>query len=535
MPLSNIISLNKSQSEKGIFGKSTVSVSQHEIHEDGNSLDDSNSSIVNSGKEIGVISAIFLIINRMIGTGIFATPANIYKLSGSVGAALFMWVAGSLIAAAGLMVYLEWGTAIPKNGGEKNYLQFFYRKPTNMMLSMYASYAFLAGSCASNSVVFGEYILSAAGVEPGRWNQRGIAIACVTFSLLVNSVSVKAGLLLQNLLGSFKFVLVCIITVAGFVALGGGVKGLSSSESKSHFDNAFSGPNSPPSAYGIVMALYSVIYSYIGYSNANYALGETKNPVRTLKIAAPLALGLVSVIYLLVNIAFFAAVPHEELLSSGRVVAASFFRIVFGESAQKGLSACVALSALGNVLAVLFTQGRVVQELGKEGILPFSKFFASHKPFKSPMTGMFEQWVASVVVILAPPPGDAYNFILNFLSYPLALVNTLISVALIIINFNREKYDWNPPIRATFPVTLFFGLSSLYLLISPLVPPTKGQNVYESLPYWLHCLGILIFIGGGFWWALRFHILPRIFPNHISKELKVYTEDGREIVVKSDE
>lgn len=52
----------------------------------------------------------------------------------------------------------------------------------------------------------------------------------------------------------------------------------------------------------MVTALYNVIWSYIGYSNANYALSETKNPVRTLKIAAPLALGLVSILYMLVNV-----------------------------------------------------------------------------------------------------------------------------------------------------------------------------------------------------------------------------------------
>jgi hypothetical protein len=55
-------------------------------------------------RQIGVISATFLIFNRMIGTGIFATPSGILKSTGSVGLALFMWVAGMLIAAAGMAV-----------------------------------------------------------------------------------------------------------------------------------------------------------------------------------------------------------------------------------------------------------------------------------------------------------------------------------------------------------------------------------------------------------------------------------------------
>lgn len=73
----------------------------------------------------------------MIGTGIFATPSAIFALSGSVGLSLFIWVAGMLIAIAGMMVYLEFGTALPRNGGEKNYLEFVYRKPKFLVTGFY--------------------------------------------------------------------------------------------------------------------------------------------------------------------------------------------------------------------------------------------------------------------------------------------------------------------------------------------------------------------------------------------------------------
>lgn len=71
-------------------------------------------STPDSRRHIGVFSALFLIFNRIIGTGIFATPSSILSLTGSVGLALFIWVAGLLIALAGTAVYLEWGTAIPR-------------------------------------------------------------------------------------------------------------------------------------------------------------------------------------------------------------------------------------------------------------------------------------------------------------------------------------------------------------------------------------------------------------------------------------
>lgn len=81
----------------------------------------------------------------MLGTGIFATPGAIFALSGSVGLSLFIWVIGLLIALAGTLVYLEFGTGIPRNGGEKNYLEFVYSRPKFAATGFYAGYAVLLG------------------------------------------------------------------------------------------------------------------------------------------------------------------------------------------------------------------------------------------------------------------------------------------------------------------------------------------------------------------------------------------------------
>lgn len=155
----------------------------------------------------------------------------------------------------------------------------------------------------------GEYILHAANVEVDRWNQRGIGLAVITIAFLMHGLTLKWGLWLQNFLGVVKLLVVILIVVAGWAALGGALK----VEKPDNFSNAFEGTTG--SAYGVVMALYNVIWSYIGYSNANYALSETKNPIRTLKIAAPLALGTVAVLYLLANVSFFPSLERMQLRS----------------------------------------------------------------------------------------------------------------------------------------------------------------------------------------------------------------------------
>lgn len=73
---------------------------------------------------------------------------------------------------------------------------------------------------------------------------------------------------------------------------------------------------------------------------------------------------------------------------------------------------------LAPTLPKLITPGPVVQALGQEGIIPFSKFFASNKPFGAPLAGLFEQWFVTSSLVLTVPPGDAYLFMINSTSLP---------------------------------------------------------------------------------------------------------------------
>lgn len=460
-------------------------------------------------KEIGVFSAVFLVTNRIIGAGVFSTASTILTLSGSVGFSMILWLVGSLIAFSGLLTYMELGSAIPRNGGEKNYLEYIYTKPKFFVTAMYASYIFFLGWAAGNSIVTGEFLLNAAGKTVGQWNSRAIGVGVITFACLINGISVKSGLFLANALGVFKVVIILFISITGWVALGGGLK-TNGFTSPNNFTDSFSGTTA--TGFGVVNALYNIIWSYVGYSNANYALGEVKNPIKVLKYAAPSALLVITILYVLVNVAYFAVVPKDEIMSSGRIVVGSFFKYAFGDSAEKAASVFVALSTLGNVLSVIFSQGRIIQQLGREGSLPFSRFFASSKPFNSPFVGLFQHWVVCVITIIAPPPGDAYNFIMNLISYPLNVVNTFVGIGLLWLKYRHHKgqANWTPPIRAPFWVVAFFTLSSVYLIAAPYIPPTDGQTVYNSLPYWIHPVVTWgVFAVGALYWLVWAKLMPR--------------------------
>ena len=77
----------------------------------------------------------------------------------------------------------------------------------------------------------------------------------------------------------------------------------------------------------------------------------------------------------------------------------------------------IALSALGNVFAQTFAMPRVKQELAKEGILPFSRFWASDWPFNAPTGAIFLHWLFTTALILGSQTSDVYTFVTNVFVY----------------------------------------------------------------------------------------------------------------------
>ncbi|EJD08041.1 high affinity methionine permease [Fomitiporia mediterranea MF3/22] len=461
------------------------------------------------GRHLGVFSCTMLIIGRIIGTGIFSTPSSILGSVDSVGASLMLWVLGFLLAFSGLFVWLELGTMFPRSGGEKVYLEAVYKKPKSLATVFFATQAILLGFTASGCIVFANNILIVAGVEATRWNTRGIALGVITFVTLIHGFTPKAGLWLMNALSVFKVFILAFIIVTGWVVLGGKTR---ITDPHRNFVDAFAGSSHSSGDYAT--AMFKVINAYAGWSNINYVLNEVKDPVRTLKIAGPLGLGLCAVFYIFANIAYFAAASKEEILASKVTVASLFFNKVFGAQAQKALTVFVGLSALGNK-AYHYTDSTSLftPELAKEGIpLPFgNKFWASNWPTgKSPFPGLIVHLIPSVIVIIAPPPDVVYPFVLNVEGYPQQIINLLIVFGLFYLRW--KKPNAVRPFKVWWPVALFFMAVAVFLIIDPYLKPSNGVGDTPPLPYYLYCLvGIGILACGVLYWAVWRIILPKVF------------------------
>ncbi|OBZ67883.1 High-affinity methionine permease [Grifola frondosa] len=446
------------------------------------------------GRHLGVFSCTLLIVGRIIGTGIFSTPSSILGSVGSVGASLMLWVLGFVLSFC----------------GEKVYLEAVYQKPRYLATIIFAANAILLGFTASGCIVFASNILVSAGQEAGRWASRGIALGVIFFVTVLHGLTPRVGIYLMNALSIFKTVILLFVVVTGWVVLSGHTH---IKDPHANFRNAFAGSSHSSNDYAT--ATFKVLNAYAGWSNVNYVLNNVKNPVRTLKIAGPLGLGICAVLYLLANVAYFAAATKDEIR---KTESPDGFRRT---------------ERFGNVITITFAAARINQELAKEGIpLPFgNRFWASNWPTgKSPLPGLIIHLIPSIIVIIAPPPAVAYPFILDVEGYPQQIINFFIVIGLFWLRWRKPNAV--RPFKVWWPLAVFFLAAAVFLLVAPFLRPANKVGDTPPLPYYLYCLvGIAVMAFGVLYWAAW-----RIVPGWFGYELvprKETLQDGTVVTLFS--
>lgn len=313
------------------------------------------------GRTLSWQSAYVIVTSRVIGSGIFATPGTIVRAVGSPGLALSLWVVGSVIAACGLVISLEYGCMLPRSGGDKVYLEFTYRRPRFLASTLVAVYVVFLGFTASNCIVFSQYVLFALGVEdPSDAAQKSLAVGLLAAVTAVHGVFPRAGVRIQNCLGWIKIGIVILMILSGlYVVVAQKPQVPFSPEHDAAPGLSWGGLWADTNwNWGIIAtSLFKVSYSYAGLDNANLVLNEVKDPVRTLRSVTFSALVTACGLYLLINVAYFVIIPMDEVKNSGELIAGLFFEKTFGPRVGRNiLPLAVALSAVGNVMVVAFAQ-----------------------------------------------------------------------------------------------------------------------------------------------------------------------------------
>ncbi|KAF1913065.1 amino acid permease-domain-containing protein [Ampelomyces quisqualis] len=460
------------------------------------------------GYHVNWLTVIFLNVNHMVGTGIFSTPATILRLTGSVGLALIYWFIGFVLAAAGIGVFLEFISFFPNRSGSE--VVWLEQRPKHFFPIAYAVHSVLLSFSSSNAIVLSNYLWRIVGRAPDQWELKGVAIAAYTFAVICVVAHNRCSLWAINGIGALKLLLLVFISISGLVILGGHAPRVANPGINFRHGNGMSGTTS--SGYNLSQAMVNISFAFSGWQSAFSMANEIKSPLTTLKKNATASLLIVFILYFLCNIAYFATVPKDVFIKSSELAAALFFRTAFGSTAESALNFCVLLCSFGNLLAVLISQSRQIREIARQGVLPCTEFWVSTRPFGTPLGPYLLKWVVTIIMIVAPPAGDAFQFVISLKSYPDAMFHVALVAGLVVLRRRRDRSGTpRSDFRAWWAVIILCLLSQVYLLVMPWFPPAGG--IYAGTVSFFYAtymiVGIVVLGICGAYYYIWMKVLPR--------------------------
>ena len=322
-------------------------------------------------KTLTYLNGLSLIVGLIIGSGIFASPAQVNSHAGSPGASLIVWAIAGLLAWTGAASYAELGGAIPLNGGAQVYLAKIFGELMGFLFTWTAVLVLKPGSAAIIAIIFGEYVVRAAiGAdveEVNPWINKAPAFLALVIVTLFNSISTRLAARIGDMFMFFKFVALTAVTVIGIVVAATGLSFTGPANTDWKTQGWFDGTTDDISNWAV--ALYAGLWAFDGWDNTNYVTGEFKNPSKDLPRVIHTAMPAVILCYILANVAYIFVLPITTINKSN-TVAVQFGNKVFGPVGALVLALIVGASCFGALNATTFTSGRLVYAAGREGYLP---------------------------------------------------------------------------------------------------------------------------------------------------------------------
>jgi APA family basic amino acid/polyamine antiporter len=295
---------------------------------------------------ISVTDAIALIVGIVIGIGIFKTPSMIAANTGRNSVFLLAWLAGGVVSVIGALCYAELAAAYPHTGGDYHYLTRAFGRKVGFLFVWSRMTVIQPGSIAMLAFVFGDYLSTILPLGPPSL----YAALSVLILTALNLLGVQKGKWTQNLLTAIKVVGLLMVVLAGMM-----VPSSSTPMVPAH-------PN-PGASFGLAMVF--VLLTFGGWNEAAYISAELHEVRRNMVRALLWGVGLITVIYLLINLAYLRGLGLKEMGQS-EVVAADLMRRILGEGGAKFISLLIIVSALGAINACIFTGARTNYALGQD-------------------------------------------------------------------------------------------------------------------------------------------------------------------------
>ncbi|XP_067135969.1 Y+L amino acid transporter 2-like [Centruroides vittatus] len=429
-------------------------------------------------KELGVLNGVAIIVGIIVGSGIFVSPRGVLNESGSIGLALLIWVLCGVLCMLGALCYAELGTSIPKSGGDYAYIYEAFGPIFSFLFLWVAMLIIMPTGNAIAALTFANYILEPffPSCHPPANAVRLIAALVVSFLTFINCYNVKWATKVQVGFTFAKIIALVVIIFTGMIHLAQG--------NLQNFDRAFEGTTTEPGY--IALAFYSGLFSYSGWNYLNFVTEEMKNPFRNLPRAIYISLPLVTIIYVLANVAYFAVLTSSEVLSSNAVA------VTFGERTLGAFSwimpVSVALSTFGGLNGGIFASSRLFFVGARQGHLPRALAMININHVTPTPSLIFLG-----ILTLAYLSTTQVYVLITYTSFVESAFITVSVAGMLKLRFSNP--DMQRPIKVNILIPVIFLLVCMFLVVLPFYvsPLETGVGIGITLT------GIPVYFLGIYW------------------------------------
>jgi len=292
-----------------------------------------------------------LVINCVIGSGIFGIPSELAQLVG--WASPLAMVAGAAAQIPIIASAAEVSSQFSEPGGAYLYVRTAFGRFAGIQVGWFSLMAPIAG-VAANADLFITYL---SGVIPHVDSGVGRAVALALLIALptgANYIGVRGGGGFSNFLVLAKLLpLVILITLGLTRAVLGETPAHPLQEGTSSWS-------------GWISALLLLTFTYGGYEDAMAPAGEVKDPRRTMGFALGMGLLACTLLYTLLQLVTVATIG----LSNSARPLAEVASVLIGVQGATFVSVAAMLSTYGNVSAGVLTVPRLAYSLAAHGDFP---------------------------------------------------------------------------------------------------------------------------------------------------------------------
>lgn len=389
-------------------------------------------------RSLGLLDATSLVAGSMIGSGIFLVTAAMARDVGSAAWILVIWLVTGLLTMSAALSYGELAGMMPNAGGQYVYIQRAYGKLISFLYGWTVFTVIQTGTIAAVAVAFSNYTavffpilenkILTIGESFSFTNKQVLAMFVIALLTYINTTGIRSGKIIQVVFTSAKLIaLFALITLGIYI-------GFHTNTFADNFSSMWEakktvleedGTLTITKLSGIALigamgaTIINSLFSSDAWNNVTFIAAEIKDPKKNIPRSLFLGTLIVTIIYILANIAYLALLPlngspdgtvvqNGIMFASQDRVGAAAASIIMGNIGVLLMAGLIMVSTFGCNIGLILSGGRLFFAMAKDGL--FFKRAGELNNYDVPEKALWFQCLWACILCISGKYGDLLTY-----------------------------------------------------------------------------------------------------------------------------